>query len=181
MEPDYPTLASRAIQVIDNLDLLLTRIVATLPLLLLSAITCAQGEQQHHHAAEASAPTDPPIKITINPEARVSVVLAGALPPPAACGTAVDFRVRIINQGFVTSRLEAELIGDKPEAAKLDFHPEPLRGVAEELRDLRITLIKPGSFDLTISFRTHNNAPDLGGRDRIHFLMHCLQSPGSAS
>ena len=128
----------------------------------------------HEHAHEAAAPGDPPIKITINPEARVSVTLAGALPPPAACGTAVDFRVKILNQGFVTSRLEAELVGDKPEGTTLDFHPEPLKGVPEELRDLRITLIKPGSTDLTLSFRTHNNAPDLGGRDRVHFIMRCV-------
>jgi hypothetical protein len=131
----------------------------------------------HEHAHESAAPDDPPIKITINPEARVSVTLSGALPPPAACETAVDFRVKIINQGFVTSRLEAELVGDESEGTTLDFHPEPLKGVLEELRDLRITLIKPGSTDLTLSFRTHNNAPDLGGRDRVHFLMHCLQTP----
>jgi hypothetical protein len=130
----------------------------------------------HEHAHEAAALGDPPIKITINPEARVSVTLAGALPPPAACGTAVDFRVKIINQGFVTSRLEAELVGDKPEGITLDFHPEPLKGVPEELRDLRITLSKPGSTDLTLSFRTHNNAPDIGGRDRVHFLLRCLGS-----
>ena len=128
----------------------------------------------HEHSHEAAAPGDPPIKITINPEARVSVTLSGALPPPAACGTAVDLRVKIINQGFVTSRLEAELIGDKPEGTTLDFHPEPLKGVPEELRNLHITLIKPGSTDLSLSFRTHNNARDLGGRDRIHFLMRCL-------
>jgi hypothetical protein len=136
---------------------------------------------EHEHALESASATDPPITITINPEARVSVALAGALPPPAACGTAVDFHVRIINQGFVTSRLEAELVGDKPEGTRLDFHPEPLKGVPEELRDLRITLIKRGPTDLTLSFRTHNNAPDLGGRDRIHFPMHCVHSSSAES
>jgi hypothetical protein len=135
----------------------------------------------HEHVLEASAPGDPPIKITINPEARVSVTLAGALPPPAACGTAVDFGVKIFNQGFVTSKLEAELVGDKPEGTTLDFHPGPLKGVLKELVDLRITLVKPGSTDLTLSFRTHNNSPDLGGRDRVHFLMHCLRSPDGGS
>jgi hypothetical protein len=145
--------------------------------LLLPALAIAD----HEHAHEPAAPGDPPIKITINPEARVSVTLSGAVPPPAACGTAVDLPVKIINQGFLTSRLEAEFVGNKPEGTTIDFYPEPLKGVPEELRSLRITLIKPGSFDLTLSFRTHNNAPDLGGRDRIHFLMHCLQSPSSPS
>ena len=138
------------------------------------ATSAAVHAQTHEHARESVSPADPPIKITINPEARVSVTLAGALPPPVACGTAADLRVKIINQGFVTSRLEAELIGKTPAGAKLAFHPEPLKGVPEELRELRITLTKPGPTDLTVSFRTHNNAPDLGGRDRVHFLMSCL-------
>ncbi len=130
--------------------------------------------QTHEHAHESVSPTDPPITITINPEARVSVTLAGALPPPVACGTAAEFRVKVINQGFVTSRLEAQFVGSTPVGAKLTVDPQPLKGVPEELRDLRITLTTPGPTDVTVSFRTHNNTPDLGGRDRVHFLMSCL-------
>lgn len=137
--------------------------------LVLPALAIAGAEHVH----DVASPNDPPIKITINPEARVSVLLAGALPSPAACGTAVDFRVRIINQGFVTSRLEAEFVGDHQDAT-LDFHPEPLKGLLEEVRTLRVILVKPSDVDLTIAFRAHNEVPDLGGRDRIHFLMHCV-------
>ena len=141
---------------------------------LLPALTRAGDyELLHHHVMEAASPNDPPIKITINPEARVSVVLVGALPPPAPCGTASDLAVRIVNQGFVTARLEAELVGDAPADVALDFHPEPLTGAPEELRQLHITLMKPGTRDLTVAFKTHNEIPDLGGRDRVHFLMRC--------
>lgn len=126
---------------------------------------------------EAASPNDPPIKITINPEARVSVGLAGTLPPPVLCGTTTDLPLRIVNQGFVTASVEASLVGDAPAGVTLYFRPEPLRGVPEELRKLHITLTKPGLTDLTIAFRAHNEIPDLGGRDRIHFLMHCLQNP----
>jgi hypothetical protein len=136
--------------------------------------SAAVQAQDHEHARVSVAPMDPPITITINPEARVSVKLAGALPAPVACGTAAVFRLKIINQGFVTSRLEAELVGEKTGGVMLDFQPEPLKGIPEELRDIRIMLAKPGSADLTVSFRTHNNPPDLGGRDRVHFLMHCI-------
>jgi hypothetical protein len=125
------------------------------------------------HVHDVASPNDPPIKITINPEARVSVTLAGALPLPVPCGTPADLTVRIINQGFVTSRLEAEFVGDVPAGAALEFHPEPLTGVREELRTLRIVLTQPGLTDLTVAFRAHNEIPDLGGRDRIHFLMQC--------
>jgi hypothetical protein len=44
-------------------------------------------------AQNKAAPQEAPIQITINPEARVSVALAGSLPPPVPCGTAADFSV----------------------------------------------------------------------------------------
>jgi len=127
-------------------------------------------------AQDLAAPQEAPIQITINPEARVSVALAGSLPHPVPCGTAVDFSVKILNQGFITSRLEAEFVGDTPAGVNLDFHPEPLKGVREELRHLRITLTRPDPTDLTIAFKAHNEVSDLGGRDRIQFVMHCVQA-----
>jgi hypothetical protein len=135
---------------------------------------CAQETKPaYHHEAQTISPNDLPIKITINPEERVSVVLAGALPKPAACGTAVDLPIRIVNQGFATVTLEARFVGDAPTGVALDFHPKPLKGVPEELRSLRITLSQPGPTDLTIAFKARHVIPDLGGRDRIHFLMNC--------
>ena len=125
-------------------------------------------------AQNTATPPEAPIQITINPEARVSVALAGSLPHPVPCGTAADFAVKILNQGFITSRLDAEFVGDTPAGVDLDFHPEPLKGVHEELRHLHITLTKPDPVDLTIAFKAHNEVPDLGGRDRIHFVMHCI-------
>src|SRR5580704_15337563 len=91
--------------------------------LLLPVLVGAEDDSHvHEHMA---LPADPPIIITINPEAGVSVTLAGALPPPAACGTAADLVVAIVNQGFVTAQLEAELV-DAPSGVTLDFHPDPL-------------------------------------------------------
>ena len=127
-------------------------------------------------AENKTVPQEAPIQITINPEARVSVALAGTLPDPVPCGTAADFSVKILNQGFVTSRLEAEFVGGTPAGVNLDFHPAPLKGVREEIRHLRITLTKPDPTDLTITFKAHNEIPDLGGRDRVHFVMHCVQT-----
>jgi hypothetical protein len=127
-------------------------------------------------AQNKTVPQEAHIQITINPEARVSVALAGALPQPVPCGTPADFSVKILNQGFITSRLEAEIVGDTPAGVSLDFHPAPLRGVREEFRHLRITLTRPDPTDLTITFKAHNEVPDLGGRDRVHFVMHCLRT-----
>lgn len=128
-------------------------------------------EHLHHNGPENTAP----ITITINPESRVSVLLAGPLPPPAQCGTLATIPIRIINQSFSTLQLEASLVGDSPSSEiAIDFHPEPLQGVAEESRSLGIMSSHPGPVDITLSFGARHVAHDLGGRDRIHFVMQCL-------
>ena len=53
------------------------------------------------------------------------------------------------------------------------YQTEPLKGLPAEERTLRITARDPGTVDLTIAFRARNEIPDLGGRDRIHFLVRC--------
>ena len=155
-------------------------VVAVAVFISLPALICAQtGEHQHKHGkseAEKALPSEAPIKITINPEARLSVALAGTLPRPVSCGTAAEFVLKIVNLGFVTSRLEAEFVGDVPAGVSLDFRPAPLKGVREEFRNLRITLTNPDPTDLTIAFKAHNELPDLGGRDRVHFVMRCVQA-----
>jgi hypothetical protein len=152
-------------------------LAAVAAVLFLPALAYADDEHLYDHQKmemEAASFNDAPIKITINPEARVSVTLAGALPSATACRTPTNVPVQIVNQGFVTARLEAQLVGDPPPGVTLNFHPEPLKGVPRELRELWITLTKPGLTDLTIAFKAHNEIPDLDGRDRIHLLMRCL-------
>jgi hypothetical protein len=112
-----------------------------------------------------------PIVVTINPEGRVSAMIMGALPPPAAYGVPVDLTVAVVNQGFSTGRLEARLVGSPAPAATLDFRPQPLKGVPFEKRLMRITLTGGAPADLTIAFSLRNESPDLGGRDRIHILL----------
>src|ERR1700735_3424370 len=98
--------------------------LAVAAVFLLPALARANDEHtQDHRAMEMGvSPNDAPIKITINPEARVSVALAGQLPPPAPCGIATDLPVKIVNQGFVTAQLEAELVDNAPAGVTLDFH-----------------------------------------------------------
>lgn len=151
---------------------------AIMSILLLTDLSSAQSQSAEHHdhhaAPEAiTSPDDPPIRITINPEARVSVVLTNAPILAGRCGGDSEVNVRIINQGFITARLEAELVGSPPPGTAVSFDPDPLKGVAEEFRKLRLTLTRPGPTDLTITFHAKNGIPDLGGRDRIHFIAQC--------
>lgn len=140
-------------------------------MLVLPLSGAAADDQLHnHHRTDA---TNAHIRLTINPEARVSVMLAGSLPPPLPCGTAVDLQVSILNAGFVTAHLEAHWVGPAPPGVTFHFAEQPLTGASEELRTLRVTLTRPGSTDLTVAFRAARDMPDLGGRDRVHFLMSC--------
>ncbi len=129
-----------------------------------------QAEGAATPEARPSAQSAEPIKVTINPEGRVSVVFLGPLPVPTPRGTPVELAVRIVNLGFITGRLEARLVG-APAGSGLEFASEPLKGSPAEVRPLRITLQEAGTTDLTIAFRIRNESPDLGGRDRIHLLI----------
>lgn len=156
--------------------------VTAVTVLTLTPAAAQDQEQQHenhnadehaHHHAEADKPTDAPIKITINPEARVSVIRAGELPPAAVCGQAMELSVKIVNQGFVTAPLEATLVDSIPAGVRVEFSAKPLTGMREEHRVLLVTLEKPEYLDITVAFRAKNDIPDLGGRDRIHLLLRC--------
>jgi len=121
-------------------------------------------------ALSAAAAGNAVFRVTVNPEARVSVVQVGEIPAETACGSPLSLPVRITNQGFVTAPLEASLV-DAPPGVVLDFPALALKGTREETRVLRLTLAKPGTVDLTLAFRTRNEIPDLNGRDRLHFLI----------
>jgi hypothetical protein len=99
--------------------------------------------------------------------------MTGSVPPSVPCGAASKLKVRVLNQAYVTALLEARLIGDSSNATSLEFHPKPLNGKPEEIISLRIKLQSPGVTDLTISFNARGEKQDLGGRDRVHFLMQC--------
>ena len=137
--------------------------------LFLAALGGLRGDE----AVKADVPEKPSIRIVVNPEARVSVTEVGAV-PDVHRGVAAGIPVRIVNQGFVTGVLEAELVGNAPSWVSMEFPPERLKGQPSETRTLRLVFSRRGTADLTIAFRIHTEAPDLGGRDRIHFLVRCL-------
>lgn len=129
-----------------------------------------------HHTMEVVSASEPPITVTINPGARVSVALVGILPPPVPCGAATELSVKMANQGFVTALFEALLVGTLPAGVTLAFRPAPLKGQTEEVRKVNIVLTDPAPTDLTIAFRTRNEIPDHGGRDRIHVVLRCREA-----
>jgi hypothetical protein len=151
------------------------RAVVALTALFAGLVMAIAGYRLYVHlqrGREVVALLQAPVEIKINPESRVSVSLAGPWPPPVPCSTAVSIPIEVLNLGYLTAQLEAQL-ADAPPGASLQLQSDPLKGTPEETRILKITLTNPGPSDLTISFKAHNGAPDLGGRDRIHVLMRC--------
>ena len=108
--------------------------------------------------------------MTINPEARVSVVCSLDLMPVADRDGTISIPVTIVNGGFVTMALEAVLLEPSPPMVSLDFATEPLNGSGMEHRLMAVTVRHSGIVDITIGFRLLQEGPDLGGRDRFHFL-----------
>ena len=134
------------------------------------------GVQQHVHelpTADIAAGVDAIIIVTVNPEARVSAIIVGSALPRVECGKPVELPVRILNQAYLTAGLEARLVGPVPAGVALEFSSAPLTGSPQEMRTLRIKLPIAALVDLTVAFQAHAETPDLGGRDRIHFLLRC--------
>jgi hypothetical protein len=155
----------------------LTRFAAVALAAIAMAPLCSIA-QEHDHAEpiQSSDGVGEAIQLTINPEARVSVVWRGSMPLTSTCGQALSLPVRVVNQGFVTAPIEAALVGTSTsDDITLDFPMEPLNGMREERRTLRVTLNSPGLFDLTIAFHARGDVSDLGGRDRIHLLLRCAR------
>jgi hypothetical protein len=126
----------------------------------------------HAHDIAKSTLGEAPITITINPEARVSVTRTGDL-PKGPCGTSFDVPVNIVNRAFATSSL---VVDSSPTDARLEWSPTPLLGMPEERRTLRVAIKTKADMDVTIAFRPSNDVPDLGGRDRVHFLVTCYDA-----
>jgi hypothetical protein len=122
-------------------------------------------------AGDAAAQPPASLVVTINPEGRVSVVSKGELPSSTPHGVPLALQMEIVNQGFITGRLEAELAGNVPAGASLGLDQLPLKGTPRERRILLITLPRAGAADLTIIFRLRHEVPDFGGLDRIHMLV----------
>ena len=142
-------------------------------LLLLALGSAAAIAQDHEHHHEALPPGDAQIVITINPEARVSAALAAPLPAPGACGSATELKIKVINQGFITAPLRASIVGDSASQVSLHMDSAKLSGQAEDNRTLHLIPLGLDPVDVTIAFSIDKNIGDLGGRDRVHFIVSC--------
>jgi hypothetical protein len=136
--------------------------------LILAASSGGDLGGQLHPLGHAAPPA---LVVTINPEARVTVK-RGDMLPPGMCGEPVRLQVLVRNAGFVTARLKVRLI-DSPAGVLVTDNAGPLRGTAEELRELQIVRSGGDPIDVTIAFSLGDEAGDLAGRDRVHMLLRC--------
>ena len=117
--------------------------------------------------------TRAPLQVTINPEARVSVVRTTAPPPRMTCGGAAPWLVRIVNQGRVGSALNATLVGDVAGPVRLQQTIERLAGAAVEYRVLTMTVATTKPIDVTLAFDVGRGTDDLALRSQLSLLVRC--------
>ena len=115
------------------------------------------------------------VVVTINPEARVMASPAAALPPPRLCGSPIELKIKVINNGFVTAPLLASAHEDAGRYVDVDMEPQKLSGEWEDSRVLRLIPHGPGPADVTIVFTLKNNIKDHGRNNQVHLLLSCLQ------
>jgi hypothetical protein len=149
-------------------------------LLLLAFGSVTAIAQDHAHHYDASPPSGAQIVVTINSEARVSAVLAAPLPAPSACGSVAELKIKVINRGFITAPLQASIVGDDMSRIPIHMDSGKLSGKAEESRTLHLFPREPDPVDVTVVFSIDKNVGDLGGRDRVHFVVHCSATPANS-
>jgi hypothetical protein len=114
------------------------------------------------------------IEVTINPEARVSVIRASASLPRFACGIAEPLLIRILNQGRVTSVLNVHLLGEATApAASLNPVTPHLAGASVEYRLLILTVKSVRPIDLTLGVDAGPGTGDLAFRSHLSMLLQC--------
>lgn len=137
-------------------------------------VSSAAEVHDHLHHEEQKSPRG--IVVTVNPEARVSVVGHGLTYRSLPCHKPIDLPVKIINLGFVTAPLVVRLVEGAPSVRGVTLLGDSLTGAREENRLLRLSLDDVGFIDLTVAFSAQHDIEDLDGRSRVHLLLEC-QSP----
>lgn len=111
------------------------------------------------------------IIVTINPEARVSVIRVGPSLRAPRDGGPIRVPVRVINKGLVTAPLRAVLLRPGHESVEVSLAGGPLGGAPQESLELELRAIGGDPLDVTIAFEISAEGGDLAGRDRVHLLL----------
>ncbi len=123
------------------------------------------------------------IALAVNPEARVYATVEQHRVHYVRVGALLEVPVTVLNTGFVTSRVEPELGAPLDGVIALSWDRAALHGGPVEQRRLGIVAHEPGWHDVTVHFAFPGEPADLGGRDRVHLLVHAHNagSPGGLS
>lgn len=113
--------------------------------------------------------TDAPIAVTINPEARVSVLRTSAPLEDVAPGDWHTIDVTIVNEGFVTGPLSIE--AGPVRGIDLDLPVHELTGERRQDAAFRIRFSAAAVVDVTLTFRALTALGGLAKHSTIHLLL----------
>lgn len=113
--------------------------------------------------------TQSPIAVTINPEARVSVMRTSAPLGELAPGEWHTIDVAIVNEGFVTGPMTIE--AEPVPGCDLDLPVHQLTGERRQDAAFRVRFSSATILDLTLTFRAHSSLGGLAKHSTVHFLL----------
>lgn len=122
------------------------------------------------HAGGCCGPveSDAPLAVTINPEARVSVVRTRSPIGDPKPGEWHTIPVAVINEGFVTGPLAIE--ADPVSGIQLDLPAHELTGENHQRTAFRV-LLDTSAVDVTLTFRAVAALGGLANHSTVHFLV----------
>lgn len=125
----------------------------------------------HDHAAHGMpVPSAAALRVTINPEARVSVAIGSPL-PVQPCGGPIEIAIEVYNNARIAPKLVATALSTDFEIVA---QPAPaLTGATRERRRLTIALRRSPPVDVELAFDVGPVTQDLGGRSATHLLIRC--------
>jgi hypothetical protein len=114
------------------------------------------------------------IEVTINPEARVSIGRTQVPLTMPQCEKSAVWLIRIVNQGFVSARLNFRILAAPPANLVILEPVTPrLTGAAVEYRALHFRVNETRQMDITLGVDAGPATSDIGERARLPVLLQC--------
>lgn len=111
------------------------------------------------------------LALSVNPEARIYATVEQHALHACTVGTTLPLPVAVLNTGYVTAPIQPILLAPADGSVELTWDAMPLSGEDREDRILGVIAHVEGFIDITVGFSFPCEPPDLGGRDRLAFLV----------
>ncbi len=138
--------------------------------LIIFAVLAEAEPHGDHHRGHGPGPAPSVLRVTINPEARVSAERGTEPAPEPPCGAPTPISIEIDNQSGGRAPLVATALTPDFEVVA---QPAPLTGRRSERRTVALRLLGAPPVDVALGFDVGPGTSDLAWRSETHLLLSC--------